>query len=340
MIHPKILVFFSLLIIVRFMIPGELFFAKTISMTFFVPDLHDFIKNDIFFGYNLIDMFLLIWMIGSILFLIITISQWGKGYRQLERIKENAVQSILLKNSAWNSAKRDIKVFKSRYVCSPFSAGLKEAAIFLPEKEYDQEKLRWILHHESTHIYNKDLWKNLGYRLTTILLWWFVPVYIFRKLLTLFQEIRVDQKVLEFKTEIEGIQYARFLIEEVETQKLGLNQNLNLATFSTLGGWMMCKRLSYILDEKRKGYLNVVFCIVMGVLVLSGFCFVIEPDYSLSEYTQKQFEGTYGEEDFTHGEIQEDGSVECYLYNGESIGFPSEDLVTTIFPNLKIKKES
>ena len=112
-IHPKILVFFSLLIIVRFMIPGELFFAKTISMTFFVPDLHDFIKNDIFFGYNLIDMFLLIWMIGSILFLIITISQWGKGYRQLERIKENAVQSILLKNSAWNSAKRDIKVFKS-----------------------------------------------------------------------------------------------------------------------------------------------------------------------------------------------------------------------------------
>lgn len=339
-IHPKILVFFSLLIIGRFLVPGELFFAKTISTTFFVPDMYDFIKKDIFFGYNMIDMFLLIWIAGSVLFLLTTLSQLWKGYRQLELIKENAAMSILSKSSAWNTAKKDIKVFRSGYVCSPFSAGLKEAAIFLPEKEYDPEKLHWILHHESTHIHNKDLWKNIGFRLITIVLWWFVPVYIFRKLFTLFQEIRVDQKVLEFKNETEGINYARFLIEEIETQKSALNQNLNLATFSTLGGWMMGKRLSYILDEKRKGYLNVAFCVLMGILVLFGFCFVIEPDYSNSEYSKQQFEGTYGEEDFTHGEIQEDGSVECYLDNGESISFPSEELVNTIFPNLEIKKES
>ena len=93
-------------------------------------------------------------------------------------------------------------------------------------------------------------------------------------------------------------------------------------------------------DLIRTGYLNVAFCVLMGILVLFGFCFVIEPDYSNSEYSKQQFEGTYGEEDFTHGEIQEDGSVECYLDNGESISFPSEELVNTIFPNLEIKKES
>lgn len=335
-IYPRILIVFSILIIIRFLIPGELFFAKTISTTFIIPEIYEFLRKDILWGFNTIGLFLFIWFFGAIVFFMITVYQVNKSKKALELIKESSNLTVLSKESEWNETKKDIKIYNSQYVTSPFSAGVKNPAIFIPKKIYKEENLHWILHHESTHIKNKDLWKNIGFRFIMILLWWFIPIYIFRKLFTLLQEIKVDQKVLEGKNEIEGIKYARFLMEEIENQNTIINQSIDLTAFSTFGGWMMGKRLSYILDKKRRSCFNIIFCLLMGIMMILSFCFVIEPDYTNSEYTQEQFKGTYGQDDFSYAEILNDGTVNCYLKNGETINYPSKQLVSYIFPELKI----
>ncbi len=335
-IYPSVLLFFSALIMTRFLMPGELFFAKTITTTFLVPDIYDFFRRELFLKYNLIDIFILLWIIGSIFCLFYTIYQYHEGDKQLKQIRESATLSVLSASDKSNMAKREIKIFQSKYISSPFSAGLKDSAIYLPYRNYTEENLQWIFLHESSHIKNKDLWKNIILKIITILFWWFIPLYFQRKVFILLYEIKVDQKVLEKKDEEESLKYAKFLIEEMEQQFESGYKKINATAFSTIEGWMMGKRLSYILEKKRKLYLNFIFSLLMGLFVISSFSFVIEPDYSNSEYTKEQFGGLYGQEDFKYGKIQEDGSVDCYLKNGEIINFPSRQLVGYIFPELKI----
>lgn len=165
-------------------------------------------------------------------------------------------------------------------------------------------------------------------------------MYVLPKVLTLLEEMGADHAVLEQCGAVEKIRYAKFLVKESEKPQQRMMKTMPVSSFSTQSGWMMGKRLSYMLHEKKNMGLDMVLIGFFSVLIFFGFFFVLEPDYSNSEQTQEMMEGTFGADDLQEAKtitVQPDGTVEFVLKDGSQLVMPSLAFARQICPDLKVE---
>lgn len=319
---------------------GGVFLYPNDSPDFFLPDLYTFLRADLLLEQSVLEWLVVFWIAGVAVIGWIKMCRYRRGARCLEQIRNRSEEETLSKDDRRNFAGQDLQIVRSPWIQSPFTAGLKEARIYLPARTYEDEDLDWILRHESAHIRHRDLWKNIGLMGLTTLFWWYVPVYVLPKVLTLLEEMGADHAVLEQCGAVEKIRYAKFLVKESEKPQQRMMKTMPVSSFSTQSGWMMGKRLSYMLHEKKNMGLDMVLIGFFSMLIFFGFFFVLEPDYSNSEQTQEMMEGTFGADDLQEAKtitVQPDGTVEFVLKDGSQLVMPSLAFARQICPDLKIE---
>lgn len=94
----------------------------------------------------------------------------------------------------------------------PFLIGLVHPIIVLPQIAFTKQELYYIYFHEACHYHFKDLWIRFTGEILCSLYWWNPFIYMLRKNMISYQELRVDTYITRHTSELQQYEYIKCLI--------------------------------------------------------------------------------------------------------------------------------
>ena len=192
-----------------------------------------------------------IWLCGMILMLA-----WGAaGYIRL-RIKVR--DAVRLKNIPLTE-----NVWQCDWISSPFLFGVIRPRIYVPF-HMDDEVLRHVLAHESTHMKNRDhIVKFLWFIITAV--YWFHPlVWAAYILLDRDMELSCDEQVIRGMDSREKTRYAGALLQVSTNCR---TMSVYPIAFGKAGVKM---RIKHVLNYKKPAVYLIPLCIIAGAVLAFG----------------------------------------------------------------------
>lgn len=182
-------------IILRILIPAEFFFTISIYSTEILTVFYDFLIFNDFHGFTVLHLLIIIWIIGMVVQVVRYILKIKKLNGLIRGIKQTAV---LHHTSEFiqDPGHKDYAVYFTDVVSTPMVLGFSNS-IFLPNDQYTDTEMNNILRHEMQHIKNKDILIKHLFNIISIIYWWFYPIYILKRQIDLFLEMRIDVTVNE-----------------------------------------------------------------------------------------------------------------------------------------------
>lgn len=149
-----------------------------------------------------------VWLILSILWLVgagLLFSWKIVGYLRFKRklnthqvaVKDEFILSALARAKQKKGIYLDVPVFQNALITSPMLVGLRKPCIVLPQREFNEQQLNYILLHELTHLKRGDLWLKWIAQLALCLHWFNAFMY---KLVNQFNqacELSCDEAVIK-----------------------------------------------------------------------------------------------------------------------------------------------
>ena len=221
--------FLILIIVLRLIFPTELFFTITIPASKLMNPIVELFNSKVISNITVLHIVLCIWLLSSIIYGLRFIYQISNSYRIVKRLQQKSVcckVSELLKDYEG----KDYPVMISSIVNSPMVFGLKKI-IFLPNVEFTDKELHNIVYHELQHIKNQDIYIKVFINILTMIYWWFPPIYLLRKNIDLFLEIRVDDQVTRKMSTESRLCYTESLINVQRKVKKERNKGYVFSTF-------------------------------------------------------------------------------------------------------------
>ena len=117
----------------------------------------------------------IVWLAGFCVFLVRYIRQYRRAIRIIERYAEpwdERAQTVLEQIQRQTERAIKIKGYTVAHISSAFSVGVLRKRIILPDKDYTEADLRYILTHEYTHFLHYDTLTKLLTTLFGIIFWW------------------------------------------------------------------------------------------------------------------------------------------------------------------------
>lgn len=161
-------------------------------------------------GVDFIDILLGLWIIGAAAALIWLIWQEcaiKKGLSSMHGNKNYAAERTLEKVKELSSRKLSVRVCVCPDIDTPMGLGIFQRWIYLPDEEYTEEELFYIMAHEYTHFCNRDGVIKLLTLLFRGVFWWNPAVYLLKKDVGQILEIKCDVAVIQNFTKSEQIEY-------------------------------------------------------------------------------------------------------------------------------------
>lgn len=161
-------------------------------------------------GIGFIDILLGVWIIGALTVLIRLI--WReytvrKGLSSLRGNKSYAAERVLEKVMELSSRKLPVRVCVCPDIDTPMGLGIFQRWIYLPDEEYTEKELFYIMTHEYTHFCNRDGAVKLLTILFQCVFWWNPAVYLLKKDVGQILEIKCDVTVTQDFTKDERMEY-------------------------------------------------------------------------------------------------------------------------------------
>ncbi|MFV0379427.1 MAG: M56 family metallopeptidase [Anaerorhabdus sp.] len=276
---------FSVLII-RLLIPFSVPFPLKLSIAF--PYFSNTINSEIRlfnFTTNTIVLLLSIWFIVSFILLLRLIYQYIK-LRNLRRvlIENNKIthtyeQTFVRLKSLFSFSKhREIRVVSSDLISEPFSFGITNSVIVIPNKEYKHNELEFILKHELFHIKTNDSFWKLLFCILKIIYWWLPTIYIASNQFSEYLEIRCDNNCLTDQLYSTKINYLECLLEELRERRNNINNPLTISMASNKS--LIEKRFNIVLSKTELNKNNKRY-----VKIIIGLIFIISFGLTFLPYT-------------------------------------------------------
>lgn len=156
-----------------------------------------------------------VWILGFCELLFRYLWQYRKAIHSVERYAEpwDERTNTLLKQ-VQQQTRRTIKVhgYTATSVESAFGIGVIRKRIILPNKDYTEAELRYVLLHEYTHFLNHDTIVKLLVTLFCTIFWWNPVVYLLQKDLEQNMEIKCDLSVARTLCSRERAEYLRTIL--------------------------------------------------------------------------------------------------------------------------------
>ncbi|WP_418985612.1 M56 family metallopeptidase, partial [Agathobaculum butyriciproducens] len=156
-----------------------------------------------------------VWILGFCVLLFRYARQYRKAIRSVERYAEPwDEQTNALLKQVQQQTRRTIKVqgYTAASVESAFGIGVIHKRIILPDKDYTEAELHYVLLHEYTHFLNHDTIVKLLVTLFCIIFWWNPVVYLLQKDLEQNLEIKCDLSVARTLCSKERAAYLRTIL--------------------------------------------------------------------------------------------------------------------------------
>ncbi len=141
--------------------------------------------------------FLMLWCFGAVIKLIWMIRDYRKVNRMLCAcvMKEEGMECELLKMLQNEEGdKRKIRIYRTPFEV-PMEMGILHPIILLPDREYKERNLYYIMKHEYTHILNRDTTVKLLLNLWGCIFWWNPIAYLLNTDIEDTMELKCDLKV-------------------------------------------------------------------------------------------------------------------------------------------------
>ena len=138
------------------------------------------------------------WLLGFCELLFRYIRQYRKAIYSVKNYAEpwDERTNALLEQVQWQTRRKiTVQGYTALNIESAFGMGVLHKRIILPDRDYTETELRYVLLHEYTHFLNHDTLVKLLVTLFCMIFWWNPVVYLLQKDLEQTLEIKCDLSV-------------------------------------------------------------------------------------------------------------------------------------------------
>ena len=203
---------------------------------------------------------LIVWLVGAIVFLVWKLNT----YRRFRKC-------ILLDNPVFDlSESCPLPVYKNKNVPTPLLVGIFKPIIILPEQEYDENDLKLILKHETTHWRRGDIPVKIILLIANAIHWFNPFTYLINKTAAILCENAVDESLVRNMNNNERVAYGNIILSTLTHAKSQYSSSL-VVGFASNGKKELKRKLTSILNFKRMKLPVLVLSIILAIsLVFIG----------------------------------------------------------------------
>lgn len=209
-----------------------------------------------------------IWAMGAVMFFAWQIGCYVLFCRKRDKTK------VFLGN------KENLPVYQSALVASPVLMGIYKPQILLPEKDFEEEQLEFILNHEFMHYKRKDLWVKLLFAGARTIHWFNPFVYGMERQAARDIELLCDSQTVRNYTKEQKKQYGEALLF-CAASKTRSSHILCTSEFSR-DAKTLKKRFSNIFSDGRKK--KGILAAVVGIAVVLSVSLFVTFGVTRQEY--------------------------------------------------------
>ena len=203
---------------------------------------------------------MLYYLLGNIIF-------YRKMMQQSESCTDKNILAMITGLSYELGFKRTPEVrLTSDVNTGPFTVGFFRNIIVIPNTEYHEKDLKYIIRHELVHCVNRDTRLKALFAIINAVHWFNPLVWFMKTLVDQDMELECDEKVLSAASKEERSEYSEVLMSCIGTSKIGRS---TLSTGYVHGVKFIKKRFNNIYhSQKRFG--KAVACIIVALLILAS----------------------------------------------------------------------
>lgn len=221
------------------------------------------------------DILVILWGTGSAAVLIFHISAHFFFCRKMYTKSEECMDSHILKTVATIAEEIGLKsiagIPQVRLIkdaqTGPFTVGFLQNIIYLPDADYQEKDLWYIIRHELTHCASRDTQAKLLFVIVSAVHWFNPFVWLMKYLADQDMELACDEKVLKNTSKEERSEYGEVLMSYIGTDKIG---GLVLSTEYVQGVKFIKKRFRNIFDMREKSGKAVVCVMIVFLIAVSA----------------------------------------------------------------------
>lgn len=147
------------------------------------------------FSISIMEFMIVIWLCIACILLTRFLCNYHRTWEWVRKMNkkadkrwENRLEKVMEKRGR----KVKVGIYRCGQVKSPMGMGIKNRLILLPDKEYKEKDLYYILLHEYTHFLNHDLLIKMAVQVYCCIFWWNPTSHFLRKDLEQSLEIKCD----------------------------------------------------------------------------------------------------------------------------------------------------
>ena len=199
------LVLLYLFSIMRILFPLEMPHVIELGIDEVYPEIYRFLTIDHLYGEHLnvsyLDALVCIWVAGTGILTIHYIVNYHKAMRSITKYASPGGQH---EYTSLDTVKRDIGKSMKVSLCTvpnisvPFGIGIFRKTILLPQNNFTDRELYYILLHEYTHFLNRDIPVKMMVSVFCCIFWWNPVVYLLKADLEQTLEMKCDASVARY----------------------------------------------------------------------------------------------------------------------------------------------
>lgn len=337
---------------IRMAVPLEFRFTKALESSDIVNDVYRSIQVDKIgrSDFSIMAVFQSIWIIVSIGLLIRFAWQYVKEIKEvsLYHVREDAQCKDVLRQIL-NNHKKQLKIQVRCHgdISTPMGIGIFRKSILLPDEDYTDQELYYILSHEYAHFLNNDLSIKILIHILCCIFWWNPIVYLLKKNLNQTLEIRCDLYVTENMDKEGKADYLSTIVSVMKKARIkrkSAKLYYGTASFVTKNYESeIVERFKFVsenqkLRSKNKVFASICFLVLLAILVFS-YSFVIHP-YFKTPIEEIETDGTTRIWiDNSYIVKNEDGTYTLVMLSGETLPLNEEFALRMEGQGFKIMEE-
>lgn len=266
------------LTIVRLLLPLDVSYMVILRSYTVLPSLDDMLWYEPWPGISIKLVLASLWAVGAMVGLILIACGILRDRRRLGKLP--VVPLTPQVQAAIQTCGMDADMIRvAPMLSTPIATGFFRPTVYLPDMEYPQADLVWILKHEMSHIAGRDAWWRLGFLLFRCLFWWNPLVHLAQKSVDDILELRCDKTVLHGVDEAQRLAYGEALCRAAQQTYEGAPSFVGAGTFVHPRKMeSLILRVRIALDEPRRRDPGAILVLILSVaLFMTSYVFILQP---------------------------------------------------------------
>lgn len=302
--------------IIRMTVPVEFNKVKVVSIPAIYNPVYRFlVLNDLpWIEIKPYRILLLLWIIVTVMILVVQALRYIRFKKAIDLLEK---YGSVIDSEKYGVNDIRVTIIKTSSADTPFSFGIIRKRIIIPDKDYSEDEIRFILKHEYMHLKNHDLVIQLMIHFLCAVFWWNPLVYLLRFDIEQCFEIRCDRYVTVGMTREDVAGYLSLLLnvyKDGNSEGYEAWHGMRLAGSEKRKRNNIRERFTLIEAGFRKTDRNagkIIAALISGMVLILSYTFIFQTEYETPMELIEDKPSTY-ELTIENSWIEKDGDK--YIY--------------------------